>query len=154
MRQNETLTITNDGKDFNLLITQLKPSDSLKILVYLGKVLGGTAGKALGAIDTKKLADVKEEDISLEKLGDALTALLDRIDEDAICIKLNELFKSVSLNGSTLDLDNPCFQGRPDLIFVVAKKAMEVNFKSFLDANSGVVGKIIESLKIIRKVQE
>lgn len=156
-REPKTVTYKNDEVDYACLFTQLSPSKSLIFMMYLGKMLGGSAGKVIGAFNGSSLQEIsglKEENINLEKIGDAIFGLFARLDEEEVINKLNLLFSSVSLNGETLDVDHLMFQGEPGLIFKVAKKALEVNYKSFLDGNSGLIGKITKTLKIVKGSKE
>lgn len=148
MKTTETMIIKNGDAEFTLLLTQLRPSRAIKVITYLSRILGSTAGKALGSVNGFKPEDL--ENASLEKLGDAITHFLVSIDDDAFIEKINILFESVTHNNTVIHVDYPCFQGRPDLILSVAKKALEVNFKDFLQENSALVGKFTKSLKIIR----
>jgi len=157
MRESKTVTYKNDDVDYNCLFTQLSPSKSLIFMMYIGKLLGGSAGKVVGSFNGNSLSEIsglKEENIDLEKIGDAIFGLFERIDEDEVIKKINLLFSSVSLNGETLDIDHLMFQGEPGLIFKVAKKSLEVNYKSFLDGSSGLIGKLTKSLKIVKGSKE
>jgi len=78
----------------------------------MGKIVGGSAGKVLGSFEgnAKKLAGISEDDLNLEKIGNALLSVFDRIDEKEVIEKLNVLLSSVSMNGETLDVDHAVFE--------------------------------------------
>lgn len=159
MRTEVKYTIKNGDKSFDLVLTQLPPSKSLKFMIFMGKFLGGSAGKVIGAFDgsansIKDLSNLKESDLSLEKVGLAISGLMERIDEDEVIEKINLLFESVHINGDSLHIDHFMFDGDPTLIFKVATKAIGVNYKRFLDENSGALGKIIASFKILGNTKE
>ena len=140
-------------KEFKVEFSMLKPSKSLIFLMYMGKMIGGSAGKVIGAFkgdSLDSLMDMKEENLNLESMGNAIVSVIDRIDEKEVLEKINLLFESVTINGEVLDIDHMMFDGRPDLIFKVAKEAMEANFKDFLLENSEVFTKIIKSLRIVK----
>jgi len=148
----QVITYKNEETEFHLQFTQLVPSKSLKFMMYVGKILGGSAGKLIGSLGTdsiKNLSEMKEKDFNLEKIGDSLFGIFDRLDDDAFIEKLNLLFGSVTNEGQVLNVDHLLFQGQPMLIFKVARKALEVNYGNFLDENSGVIGKLLKSIKMI-----
>lgn len=153
-RETKTITYKSGEKDFHLLFTQLAPSKSLIFMMYLGKLLGGSAGKIVGSFQgssIKDIAGMKDEDINLEKIGDAIFGLFERMDDDEVIKKLNLLFSSVSLDGQNLDVDHLMFQGEPLLIFKVAKEAIGVNYASFLDGNNGILSKLVNSVKMLKR---
>lgn len=157
MRETKTVTYKNEKDEFTLLFTQLAPSKSLVIMMYLGKILGGSAGNIIGSLGKNSLTDLaglKDGDLDFEKVGDAIYGLFDRLEDQAFIDKLNLLFSSVSIEGQSLDVDHHMFQGEPMLIFKVAYKALGVNYQSFLDGNSGALGKLIQKIKGLKGTQD
>lgn len=159
MRTTALKKIKNGDKEFELEFTQLAPSKSLKFMIFMGKFVGGSAGKAMGAFNGSKasmqdLANLKDEDFNFEKIGDAISKIVGNLDEDEVIQKLDVLFESVSYNGEEIHIDHFMFDGNPMLIFEVARKALEVNYKRFLDENSGLVGKLIKSVKVLANTQK
>ena len=156
-RESKTITYKNGEKEFHLLFTQLAPSKSLIFMMYIGKMLGGSAGKIVGSFkgsSFKEMAGMKEDDINLEQIGDAIFGLFERLDDDEVIKKLNLLFSSVSLDGQNLDIDHLMFQGEPLLIFKVAKEAIGVNYASFLDGNNGILSKLVSSVKMLKRSKD
>ncbi len=157
MKKIYEVEIAGTNQEFELQFKMLKSSQSLKFLMYLGKIIGGSVGKVIGSIGgeskIEELENIKPDDFNLEKIGDAIFGLMDRVDEDEVLEKLNLLLSSVRHNGTILNVDHMMFDGAPDLIFSVAKEAMGVNYKRFLDGNSNVLQKIIGSLKILKNTK-
>ena len=70
---------TIDGKNF--LITKLGVEDSLKVLIWLTKSVGGSLAKGLG--EFQSLASKKDgEDIDLSKFSGVLDKLFEKIKEE------------------------------------------------------------------------
>jgi len=141
-------------KEFMLEFTMLSPSKSLKFLMFMGKVVGGSFGRAFGALegDFKSMDDlskIKDSDLNYSKLGEALFGIFERVDENEAIEKLNVLFGSVRHEGNVINCDYFMFDGRPDLLLKVAGKALGVNYKSFLQENSGVLSKISRTMEIL-----
>lgn len=155
MRTTETMAFfiedaSGEKKEVKFLFTQLKPSASIKVLTYLTRVLGTTAGKALGSVNGFKPDDL--ENISMEKLGDSIASLFVTIDDDSLVEKMNVLLQSVTHENNVINVDYHLFDANIDVLFKVIKKALEVNYKRFLEGNSDLIGKLKATLKIIQKV--
>lgn len=143
-------TYKNSIGEWNCVFTKLKPSRSLIVMMYLGKLLGGTAGKAINSMQgssLESLSNISDEDINFEKVGDLVTGFFEKLDDEEFIKKLNVLFESVECNGEVLYVDHPLFEEDPMLIFKVAAKAIGVNYKSFLGKSSGVIEKIKSAMK-------
>lgn len=154
MREPKTVKFKNGEREFTLLFEQLRPSKSLKMLMWLSKMLGGTAGSLLGSFEgIKSLSDVKDEDIKLDKIGKAIHEIFSRLDDDEVVEKINFLFQSVSIGGESIDADHLMFEGDPLLILKVAKKALEVNFANFLEGSSGIGDKIRKTLELLKNIR-
>lgn len=139
------------NQDAKLVFEKLSPSKSLSFLIYMGKIIGGTIGKSLTAFDgSKKLSEIQGQDIDISKIGDALFHSFERLDDKEFIEKLNLLFESVNHEGNQVHVDYLIFDGRPDLIFLVAKEALEVNYSRFLRGISGSMDKIKESIRIVK----
>jgi hypothetical protein len=158
MRETAIVSYKNGDREFKLQFSMLTPSKSLKFLIYMAKVLGAPASKAVGAFqgkaDMDNLMNLKDEDVNFSQVGNAIVSLFDRLDENEVIEKLNLLYESVTLSGESIHVDHPMFDGRPDLNLKVAYKAMEVNYRHFLGENSGLFTKISQSLQIIQKSKE
>lgn len=129
-----------NGKQVPVRFNQLKTSDSLIFLMYLGKVIGGSAGKFIGAMDGKSLTDlVDKTDVNPDKIGDAISGLFERIGEKETIEKMNLLLSSVKSEGESLYVDSPFFDGNLPQLFKTLKIALEVNYKGFLPASSGML---------------
>lgn len=139
---------TTDKKDATLVFNMLRPSDSLKVLLFVGKLLGGAAGGAISAFslgDAEALNKLGEGKFDASKLGDAIPLILNRIDEKETLEKVNILLSSVNHEGTTLDLDYLIFDGRPDLFFRVLKEALVENYRFFLQENTGIFERLAKS---------
>jgi hypothetical protein len=140
-----TQTYTNAMGEFPCVFTKLKPSKSLIVMMYMGKMLGGTAGKAINSLQGSSLGSLSEmsdEDVNFEKIGDIVSSFFDKLEDEEFLKKLAILFESVQVNGESLYIDHPMFEEDPTLIFKVAVKAIGVNYKSFLGKSSGVIEKL------------
>lgn len=139
---------TTEKKDAELHFVMLKPSDSLKVLLFIGKILGGAVGNAISAFslgDRDALDKLAGENANLSKLGDAIPLMLSRIEEKETLDKLNILLSSVTHSGNTLNVDYFIFDGRPDLLLTVAKDAIVENYRFFLSENSQLLEKLTQS---------
>jgi len=154
MRQEpKTKVFKSGGEEFTLLFEQLRPSKSLKMLRWLGKILSGTAGgavKSLNGSSIEELSKLTEDDIKLDKVCNIIFDLFDKVEEDELIEKLNLLFSSVEVNSEQLEVDHMMFQGETTLIFSVAKEALGVNFSGFFGETSSVFKKLKASIKIIK----
>lgn len=155
MKTTQTMKFTikdsnDEDKEVTLLFTQLMPSKSIKVVTYLTRVLGTTAGKAMGSMGSLDLKAL--DNLSMDKLGDAIAQLFETIDDDSLIEKMDILLQSVTHENNVVSVDYFLFHGNLPILFKVIKKALEVNFKSFLDGNSGLLEKLKATLKIIQKV--
>ena len=132
----------------------MNAEDAVKITLRLSKIFGVGAGKALGALETIPGGSengLLDKDINIDKLGDAVAILFDRVNEDEAVDTIKKLLSSVMCNGTSMDLNHVNFQGKTLHLMVVVKKSMEVNFADFFDAASGIVGKLQNLLDMIRE---
>lgn len=142
-------------KDIVFKFKKLKPSKSLKFLMFMGKLIGGSAGKVIGSFDgqvnkMEDLLDIKEENLNFEKLGEALLGAFDRIDEDDVVVKLDLLLGSVTMNGEPLCVDHAVFEADLALLPKIAMKALAVNYKRFLGGSSELFSKIAQTIQIVK----
>jgi hypothetical protein len=147
----------NNDMEFNVTFNMLKPSKSLKFLLFMGKLIGGSAGQAISALDGTSLAEVAEkkgDNLNIEKLGESLFKIMDRIDEDQVVEKINLLFSSCEVNGQQLEVDHLIFHGDPTLIFKLAKEALVVNYKRFLDEISSKLGPVLKKVSSMQNTKE
>lgn len=153
-----TIKVYKKGdEEFQLEFTMLKPSQSLKFLIFMSKILGSGAGKVAGSFEGMKTEDLLKtdgDDLNLEKIGDALFGIFDRLDEDEVVNKLNILLGSVRHGENVVNVDYFMFDGRPDLLLKVAGTALGVNYKDFLREISGAFSKIPETLRILKNMKK
>jgi len=139
---------TIDGKEF--MITKLGVEDSLKVLIWLTKSVGGSLTQGLGEFQSlAKLDDGSADNIDLSKFSEVLETLFQKIDEKETLDKIKILLSCVSHKTINLTFDSPILVGEPLLALKLAKESMGVNFKSFLGGLSGVAEKVKETVKII-----
>ena len=138
---------TTTKKDAELVFAMLKPSDSLKVLLFLGKVIGGAVGTAISAFTQGDSGAF--DNLDPGKLGDAIPVILDRIDEGETLQKVNIILSSVSHQGTALEMDYFIFDGRPDLFFKILKEAITVNYQFFFQESEGLFQKLEASKKAI-----
>lgn len=163
--QNESTTAVYEvdfgggPKSITFNFKKLKPSKSIKFLMYMGKMIGGSAGKVLGSFDgqvnkMEDLLNIKEDDLNFEKLGNALLGVFDRIDDEEAIAKLDILLSSVSMNNETLNVDHAVFEADLTLLPKIASKALGVNYKRFLGGSSELFSKIAQTIQIVRSGQK
>jgi hypothetical protein len=145
----------NGPKDIVFKFKKLKPSKSLKFLMFMGKLIGGSAGKVIGSFDgqvnkVEDLLNIKEDDLNFEKLGNALLGVFDRIEDDDVIAKLDLLLGSVTMNGEPLNIDHAVFEADLALLPKIAMKALAVNYKRFLGGSSELFSKIAQTIKIVK----
>lgn len=159
--QNEQTTATYEvdfgggPKELVFNFKKLKPSKSIKFLMFMGKLIGGSAGKVIGSFDgqvnkMEDLLDIKEDDLNFEKLGNALLGVFDRLDDEEVIAKLDILLGSVSMNGETLNVDHAVFEADLSLLPKIASKALGVNYKRFLGGSSELFSKIAQTIQVMR----
>ena len=143
----------DNKKQAHLFFNMMSAEDSLKFIMYIGKLLGGAAGKAISSLmlGEKGLNDIGKSDINLKEVGDMIPLILNRLDEKETIEKINLIFSSVNHEGNILRLDYLIFDGRPDLIFKVLKEAVTYNYSFFLNAD--LWEKLAATGKIIRESQ-
>lgn len=142
-------------RDAKIVFQMLRVEDSLKFLLYIGKLFGGALGATISSIaigDTSKIDNLSTKDFNIETLGNNLAVLMARIDEKETIEKINLLLKSVSHEGNVINIDYFIFDnGRLDLLFRFIKEAFIVNYRNFFYANKGLLEKIRKSVGIIAK---
>lgn len=137
---------TIDGKKF--VIVKLGVEDSLKVLIWLTKSVGGSITKSLGQLQS--LTSLKDdEEVDLSKFSDVLEKLFDKIEEKETLAKIKILLSCVSYETQNLHYDSPVLVGEPLLALKLAKESMGVNFKSFLGGISDVGAKLKKTVAII-----
>lgn len=135
---------------FEIKVTQMSPSKSLKFLAWVGSLIGGSAGEALNLLKGKSLNDISDEDISAEKIGTVISGLLEKLDDDRTIEKLNLLLSSAKCEGVELEVDHFIFEEDLALLPKVIKACFEVNYKRFLVGGSGVMKKIKETMVVLK----
>ena len=143
----------DNKKTATLVFNMMGAEDSLKFIMYIGKLLGGAAGKAISGLMTgeKGIEELGKSGVDTEKLGDLIPLIVDRIEEKETIEKINLLFSSVTHEGNVLRLDYLIFDGRPDLVFKIIKEAVLYNYSFFL--NAALWEKLAATGKIIRESQ-
>ena len=138
----------------NIVFKMLKVEDSLKFLLYLGKLAGGAVGSAMGAMATGDNSQMNElgKKMNMESMGNNLGLLISRIDEQETIDKINLLLKSVSHEGNILHVNYMLFDnGRIDLLFKFVKEAFLMNYQNFFYENRGVLEKLNKTMNLITK---
>ena len=143
----------DNKKNAQLTFEMMGAENSLKFIMYVGKLLGGAIGKAVTAfmLGEKGIEDIGKSEINMEKVGEFIPIILDRLDEKETIEKINLLFSSVTHEGNVLRLDYLIFDGRPDVIFKIIKEAVTYNYSFFLNAE--LWEKLAATGKIIRESQ-
>lgn len=149
------ITFGEPPRHETIKFTMLRVEDSLKFLLYLGKIFGGAMGSAISSVatgDASKIEKLSPKDFNLDSLGNNLSLLLGRIDEKETIEKINLLLSSVSHEGEVIDINSFIFdEGRLHLLFRFIKEAFMVNYKNFFYANKGLLEKIKKSATIIQQ---
>lgn len=135
-RQEDTVQIDEN----TYLFTQLDPRRSAKVYLFLMSKIGGTVGKAIGAVKGK--GSFMEADVNMKDLGDAVQHIFANLDDDATMGHIDTLLSSVLYKGKNLSLDNLVFQGKMLHMTKVVQKSVEVNYSDFLGESSGVVQRV------------
>lgn len=144
-----------NNQNVDVYFHQLKPSESLIFLMYLGKIVGGSAGKFVGAMDGASLTDLANKtDFNMDKIGDAIGVLFDRFEEKETITKLNLLLGSAKMNGQPLYIDSPLFDGDLKPLFRAVKVALEVNYSDFLGGVSGLLKKVADRMPSSKNTQK
>ena len=126
---------------------------SIKVLTRLTIIVSEPIGKAVSAIKTdgKDVTSLLEKDIDLESIGQAITALGDRLDESVIWNTIIELLSTVEKSNDSggfskvnIELD---FQGKPGHLMGVITKVIHINYSDFLDQVLGGLGEVRQVLQ-------
>jgi len=140
--------------DYTFKFKKLKPSKSLKFLLFMGKFIGRGGAGVVGSFDgqvnnLEDVSKIKESDINFKKMGEALIGALE-VDEDDVIVKLDLLLGSVTFEGEPLHVDHTVFEADLSLLPKIAMKALAVNYKSFLGGSSDLFSKIVKSINIVK----
>lgn len=138
-----------DGKKY--LFTQLNPRRAAKVYLFLTSRIGGTIGKAVGALKGGK--GLLDADVDMKELGDAIEHVFKTLDDDAALEHIDTLLSSVLCGADTMSLDHNNFQGSMLHMSKVVKKSVEVNFADFLGGSSGLAAKLKEMFRTIQDRQ-
>ena len=119
----------------------MSPKKQIKMAAFILKTIGAPAGTLAGSAG---LMDTKMDD---PVIGQFIEKLIDRIDEDEVCAKIDILLGSVELPGKfavgKCTMENAEWHGELMSMLKVVAAVMEVNFKDFLGGSTG----ILESIK-------
>ena len=132
-RSTKKVTIDRMSYEF----TQLSPRDSLKVLARLTKLLGAPLGEIINHIPIK-VERPTIEDFKGLKIGNVVTQLVERLDEDSAIETIELLFTQVSRNGKSVTLEDIDFQGNLMNLFKCVGHALEVNFSDFFGESVGL----------------
>lgn len=124
-----------DGHTYEMF--QMSATKSIKVLTRIMKLIGEPIGLLSGGVETKK--SVLDLELNSDILGRALKAIAEKLDEDMILTTIKEILEPVQCDGKRI-LFETHFQGRIGHMFKVVKAALEVNYKDFFDAASGLAG--------------
>lgn len=132
-----------DDKEYNF--TQLDPRRAARVYLFLTSRVGGTLGKAIGAVKGGK--GLMDADVNMKDLGEALETLFLSLDDERMVEHIDTLLSSVIFGATNMSLDHNNFQGAMLHMTKVVKKAVEVNFSDFLGESSGVAAKFREMFR-------
>lgn len=129
----------------------LSPKVALRVLARLAKMVGEPIGSVVdvvvkGAGGKLSLASIMQIDTSTlppDLIKNAVSALVNRLDEDEILQTVETLLERVMTQGPEdkgprRTLFENDFTGKLPLLFKVIAKSLEVNFGDFLGANTGL----------------
>lgn len=129
-----------DNVQYQML--HLPVSKSVKVLTRLTKIVSDPLGKALSAIkseDPEK--SIIDQELDMDLLGNAITALADRLDEGMVWNTILELLSTVEKindhGGYTKINPEIDFQGQPGHLMKVVGKSITINYSDFLDSVLG-----------------
>ena len=136
--------------DVHYQMLYLPPSKSIKVLTRLMKLISDPLGKGMGSIqsDTPGNETFLDQEVNVELIGKAITALGERLDEALVWNTITELLSTVE---KQTDEGGFCkvnvetdFSGRIGHLIKVIAKTIEVNYNDFL-------GQVLTGLKRFRK---
>jgi len=115
--------------------TQFGTTQSWKVLVKLGKILGPAVGDFLSKWE--KGSKILDQDVA-KIAGPLIAQLMDRIDPDTSADLIKEILNSVMVGGKRIDdaLFEVHFRQKIPLMFKVLAAALEVQYGNFYDALS------------------
>jgi hypothetical protein len=121
------------GTQYEMLHLPVK--DSLRILTRLTKILSEPFGKAVAALQSGEGFD---QEVDFDMIGDAITSLGDRLDEDLVLNTIMELLTRVKVqneqgNGFVRLNPDTQFAGRTGDLLEVVAHVLNFNYRDFLD---------------------
>jgi hypothetical protein len=140
-----------DGTQYQMLY--LPVSKSIKVLTRLTKIVSDPMGKAVSAVkmDSGDGLTLLEREIDMALIGQAITALGDRLDESVVWNTILELLSTVEKSNESGGFSkiNPelDFQGKPGHLMKVVTKSIHINYSDFLDQVLGDLGKVTQVLR-------
>lgn len=143
--------------DLNVTVTQFGARRGLKLKVKLLKIFGPALVKMVEGLDLG--SDKKftlENDVDLDKLGDGVKLLFERVDEDQTLALVEEILADTKIStpdGKITSEDiakvfDMVFSGNYLTMYKVVGFALEVNYGSFF--GEGGIGKIAKLRQAIK----
>lgn len=118
-------------------VNQFSATEGLRLLTLLMKLCGGPIGRAISALKSGGLTSILDSKVDFSLLGEALTELTGRMDEDEIADLVKRLLACTTVDdreqGKLRKLNcgdrfDSVFQGRYLTLFKVLGFVLEVNF--------------------------
>lgn len=107
---------------------RLPATKALKLQLKLVKIIGGEVGSlAELASSTRKKGDVASFDL----LGEIVSRVSSRVEEDALILMMEEVFSKVSCDGKPIILDQT-FASSPTEAWKIFVEGLRVNLADFL----------------------
>ncbi len=133
--------------DVHYQMLHLPVSKSIKVLTRLTKMVSEPIGKAVSAVQSgENTTSILDQDIDMDLIGQAITALGDRLDESMVWNTMLELLSTVEKEndqgGFTKIAPEVDFQGKPGHLIKVVTNVITVNYADFLGPVQGVLEKV------------
>lgn len=114
-------------------VNEFSTTEGLRLLTRLTKLCGGSVAKGLEALP--KGLDPSEPTVDFSMIGEAVTELTSRLDEDEIIYLLKRLLGSTLVEGDVVGgpAFDRVFQGRYLTLAKVVMFVLEANYKIPLD---------------------
>jgi Phage tail assembly chaperone protein, TAC len=153
----ETRIIDNRTYEFFFL----PPKDALRTLVRILKIVGepiGAITDLFSSFDGKSL-DMKISELPPGIINNAVTALVNRLDEDQVMQIIEDLMGSTHVKTENDRGTRPIqfavdFCGRIGHLFKVVKASLEVNYADFFGDGTGLYDSVMKASKDMRSVQQ
>lgn len=136
MSAGEPLTKTVDGLEYQF--SKYGAKQGLKTLLRLSKMIGKPLAIAVGS--AKGEGSLKDKQIDMSVIGEAIQALTEQIDQDEVLSLVEQLTATDALCDGKKIIFNSHYEGRYGHMFKVMAAALEVQYGNFFEEISGLVG--------------